>query len=279
MLVHKTVKLFIGGKFPRTESGRSFPEYHNGSKEIYANVCHGSRKDFRNSVEAATKAESGWAKATAFNRGQILYRMAEMTEGKRLEFVDLFKKVLGKSDAEANAEVDAAIDAFVYYAGFTDKYQHLVGTVNPVSGPYMNYTQPEHMGVTVLICDDKFDFQKLVIDLCGIIGAGNTAVVLLAAECHSVLAPLAEVFATSDLPAGVVNLLSGHLEELAVHMAGHMEVKAVSYQHSDSKYLTMMRKEGADNMKRVIRKRAKNLTIEPLTDHLEYKTVWHPLGL
>ena len=276
--VAKTVKLFIGGAFPRTESGRSFPAYQINSKKIYAHLCRASRKDLRNAVGAAKSAQPGWAGRAAYNRGQILYRMAEMAEGKRLELVETFEQTLGYETASANAAVDRAIDAFVYYAGFADKYQQVIGAVNPVSGPHHNFTTPEPVGVVGLVCAEKFDFGQLVSQIAAIICAGNTSVVLLAEEGAAVLAPLAEIFATSDLPAGVLNLLTGFADELVPHLAGHMEIDALLFARNDEKMQAGLKEEAVYNLKRVTTKPAKDCSLEQILQFVEYKTVWHPVG-
>ncbi|MGZ5280099.1 MAG: aldehyde dehydrogenase family protein, partial [Pseudobdellovibrionaceae bacterium] len=213
--IAKTIKLFIGGEFPRTESGRSFPVYVNKSKNIYAHLCKASRKDLRNAITAAQAAVGSWSGKSAYNRGQILYRMAEMMEGKRPEIAEILVQTLGMTKAQTDKAIDAAIDAFVYYAGWTDKYQQVIGAVNPVSGPHHNFTTPEPVGVVGLLADQKFDFGALVAQISAIIASGNTVVVLMAEKGAATLAPLSEVFATSDLTKGVINLLTGHLDELA----------------------------------------------------------------
>jgi len=278
MKVFKTVKLYIGGKFPRTESGRSYPQkFHNRSK-VYAHLCQSSRKDLRITVEAARKAQPGWEARSAYNRGQILYRMAEMLEGKRPEFEQLFNDTLGYTKAKSNKAIDEAIDAFVYYAGFSDKYQQISSTVNPTNTPHHNFTMSEAVGVTTLVCADKFDFGKIVADISGLICGGNSVVVLLGNECPAVLAPLAEVLATSDLPGGVINLLTGDLKEIYKHMASHMEIHSINYQNENKAYFTEMKEMAIDNMKRLHPRTDGSLCVEKVLSFLEYKTVWHPVG-
>ena len=276
--VNKTYKLFIGGEFPRTESGRSFPQKFHNSESLYANLCRSSRKDFRNSVVAAKSAMGNWSSKSAYNRSQILYRMGEMTEGKRLEFVELFRNVLGWSKDQAHQAVDDAIDSFIYYAGFADKYQQLIGAVNPVAGPHHNFTTPEPMGVIGLLCSDNFDFGALTAQISSIICSGNTVVVLLGPNAPAVIGPLAEVFATSDLTKGAVNLLVGDRDELANFFGSHMEVQALSIQCEEPKYLAAARADGIHNMKRVFGPSPKGLGIESIINFVEYKTVWHPIG-
>lgn len=276
--VAKTIKLFIGGDFPRTESGRSLPLYSYKTKNIYAHICRASRKDVRNAVTAAQSALHGWQSKSAYNRGQILYRMAEMMEARRSELIETMAATLGTKALAANKSVDAAIDAFVYYAGFADKFQQVMGSVNPVSGPHHNFTTTEAVGVVALIGDQKFNFEKLVSQLAAIIASGNVVVALMGFEGSALLAPLAELLSTSDLSKGVVNLLTGDVEELAPHFATHMEIQSLSYQGSDKKLLKEFQLNAGLNMKRLVPKITKDLSLEHLTHYVEFKTVWHPIG-
>ncbi len=276
--VAKTIKLYISGAFPRTESGRSFPVYLFNSKKIYAHLCRASRKDLRNAVAAAKSAQAGWCGRSAYNRSQILYRMAEMMEGKRNEFIEIFVQTLGYSSAEANDVVEQAIDALVYYAGFADKFQQLIGAVNPVSGPHHNFTTPEAVGVVALICAEKFDFSRFVGQIAAITCSGNSTVVLLAQDGAAVLAPLAEVFATSDLPGGVINLLSGFAEELAPHLAGHMEIDSICLARNDENMRAAVKEDAVFNLKRIVDNPANELSLAQILQFVEYKTVWHPIG-
>lgn len=278
LAVPKTIKLFINGEFPRTESGRSFACYYNGTKDVYANLCLSSRKDLRNAVTAAKDAQKSWNERSAYNRGQILYRMAEMAEGKRSEFSEILENVIGLKAAEANQEINSAIDSFVYYAGFTDKYQQVIGAVNPVNGPHHNFTTPESVGVVALIGDDKFNFAKMVADICAIISSGNTLVALLPEASSPILATLAEALATSDLPKGVINLLSGSVEELGSQFGSHMEIQALCYRGKDIKRTTEFKTLAVDNMKRFVGPTAKVLALENILDFVEFKTIWHPIG-
>lgn len=279
MKVNKTIKLFINGEFPRTESGRSYPFYYHQSEDVYARVCQASRKDLRNTVEVAKDATQTWSKRSAYNKSQILYRMAEMCEGKREEFSKLFIETLGLSDKEANAQVDQAIDAFVYYSGFCDKYQQLIGAVNPINGPFHNFTTPEALGVVAIIDEEDFHFGKLTDRICSVICSGNSAIVLLTNQCPAVLAPLAEVFATSDLPAGVVNLLTGKLDELKEHVGTHLDILGISFHHKDQEILNQLKSDATQNMKRVIKGRENTRSLENILDFVEYKTIWHPIGV
>lgn len=277
--IAKTIKLFIGGEFPRTESGRSTPIFVHKTKKLYANVCLASRKDLRNAVTVAQSALDGWQSKSAYNRSQILYRMAEMMESKRQEFTVDLTETLGLTKANAEKSVDKAIDALVYYSGFADKYQQVLGSVNPVSGPHHNFTSTEAVGLVGLICNAKFDLSDVVAQISAIILSGNSVVVLLAAEGSAMLAPLAEVFATSDLPKGVINLLTGSVEELYQHFGNHMEIQSLSCQSKDKKILGEIRTMAAANMKRVVPPVKDSLSLEHLMSYVEFKTVWHPIGL
>lgn len=278
LVVPKTIKLFINGEFPRTESGRSFPCYYKESKKLYANLCLASRKDHRAAVSAAKDAFPAWEARSAYNRSQILYRMAEMAEGKRHEFLEVLQNVIGLSVKDATAMFEKSIDAFIYYAGFCDKYQQIIGAVNPVNGPHHNFTTPEPVGVVGLICEDDSNLAKITSDICSIIATGNTVVVLLPETSSPLLAALAETFATSDLPKGVVNLLSGSTEELYTFFGSHMEIQSLSYQGTDIKKTKEMQILAIENMKRFVPRHKHDLDIENILSFVEYKTVWHPVG-
>lgn len=286
--VLKTIKLFIGGEFPRTESGRSFAVLRHragkgaakGSPDaVYAQLCLASRKDFRNAVTAAQGALGSWSGKSAYNRAQILYRMAEMIEGKREEFVEVLRETLGQSPKAAEASVDAAIESFVYFAGWADKYQQVIGAVNPVSGPHHNFTSAEPVGVVGLIAGEKFDLGRLAADIAAILASGNVLVALLSEQGSAIIAPLSEALATSDLTKGAVNLLTGSLEELGEQFGAHLELQSLSVQSENQKLLTSLRTAAAENMKRVVpRHDEKRLELERLLSFVEYKTVWHPIG-
>lgn len=277
--VPKTIKLFINGEFPRTESGRSFPCYYHKSKEVYAHLCQASRKDLRAAVSAAKDAQPSWAKRTAYNRSQILYRMAEMAEGNRAQFCEILESVSGLNPKATSAVVDDMVAAFVYYAGFTDKFQQVMGAVNPVSGPHHNFTSTEPVGVVGLIASEKLEFAKLIADISAIICSGNTVVVLLPQSSSPLLAALAETLATSDLPKGVINLLSGSVEELASQFGSHMEVHALSYQGNSSQVATELKSLSVENMKRFTPLLTQPLGLENIISFVEFKTVWHPIGV
>jgi acyl-CoA reductase-like NAD-dependent aldehyde dehydrogenase len=269
LAVRKTYKLFIGGKFPRSESGRSYPVQNS-------NVALASRKDVRDAVVAARKAQSGWAGATAYNRGQILYRAAEMLEGRRAQFVEL---------GVPPAEVDAATDRWVWYAGWADKIAQVYGGANPVAGPYFNLSAPEPTGVVGVVAPGDSALLGLVSVVAPAIVTGNT-VVVLAAEAQPLPAvTLAEVLATSDLPGGVVNILTGRAAETAPWLASHDDVNAIDLTGvTDPALATELERAAAENLKRVLRPPAgahdwsADPGIERMTVLLETKTVWHPKG-
>lgn len=278
MNVPKTIKLYVGGKFPRTESGRSYPLFKKNGEE-YARLCQSSRKDFRDAVTSAKQGEKTWSSRTTFNRSQILYRMAEMVEGKKEEFTALFKDVLGLSEEDSQVMTAQGRDAFVYYAGFCDKLAQIVGSVNTINGPHHHFSTPESMGIVMLIEGDSFDFERLCATISAILVGGNSLIVLLGKGCPAVLAPLAEVFATSDVPAGVVNLLTGDLSELYTHIASHREVRSIHYQHNDMNVFHEMKQLATNNMKRMVVGRKHCLGLQPILDHVEIKSVWHPIGV
>jgi acyl-CoA reductase-like NAD-dependent aldehyde dehydrogenase len=260
--VKKTYKLYIGGAFPRSESGRTYEAED-------ANVARGSRKDLRDAVRAARGAFAGWSGMTAYNRGQVVYRIAEMLESRRAEFADL------SSGAD---EVDRAIDRLVWYAGWADKLAQVLGSSNPVAGPYFNFTVPEPTGVVGILTPDEPPLLGLVSRVAPAIVGGNTTVVV-ASETHPLAAvELAEVLATSDVPGGVVNLLTGFREELAPWLAGHMDVNAIDLAGADGQ-VEELERLAAENVKRVVRGRADDQSPWEIASFLELKTVWHPIGV
>jgi acyl-CoA reductase-like NAD-dependent aldehyde dehydrogenase len=259
--VKKTYKLFIGGGFPRSESGRTYEAEGQ-------NVARASRKDARDAVVAARKAQPGWATATAYNRGQVLYRLAEMLETRT---ADLAAVCSGKK------EVEAAIDRVVWYAGWADKLAQVLGSSNPVSGPYFNFTFPEPTGVVAILAPDEPALGGLVSRLAPALVGGN-AVVVVASETHPLAAiELAEAIATSDVPGGVVNILTGQREELAPILAGHMDVNALDLTGADGQSPELERL-AADNVKRVVHGSADEQSPWAIANFLELKTVWHPIG-
>jgi acyl-CoA reductase-like NAD-dependent aldehyde dehydrogenase len=259
--VKKTYKLYIGGAFPRSESGRT---YHAEGQ----NVARASRKDLRDAVRAARAAFPGWAGATAYNRGQVLYRVAEMMEARRADLAALCSGV---------GEVDRSIDRFVWYAGWADKLAQVLGGTNPVAGPYFNFTIPEPTGVVGILAPDEPGLEGLVSRLAPAIVGGNAAVAV-ASEQHPLAAiELAEVLATSDVPGGVVNILTGHRAELAPWIAGHMDVNALDVTGADG-LAPELEKLAAENVKRVVRGTADGQSPWDIASFLELKTVWHPIG-
>lgn len=247
--VSKTYKLFIDGKFPRSESGRTIAVADSKGR-VAAHVCHASRKDLRDAVTAARKALPGWRGATAYLRGQILYRMAEMMEGKREELAAALV-VGGEKPAAARREVDAAIDRLIGYAGWADKYAQVLGCNNAVAGPYYNFTVPEPTGVVAVVAPDEPGLLGLI-SLCAPALCAGNAVVAVASEKHPIAAAvLAEVFATSDLPGGVLNLLTGTRDELVPVIAGHRDIDAVIAAGVTSEHAKTLREGAAENVKRV----------------------------
>src|SRR6267142_3140821 len=259
--VQKTYKLFIGGAFPRSESGRTLVA--DG-----ANIARASRKDLRDAVRIARQAGIGWAKATAYNRGQVLYRIAEMMETRRSELAAL---------ASSAGEVDRAIDRVVWYAGWADKLAQVIGSANPVAGPYFNFTIPEPTGVTGILAPEP-PLLGLVTRLAPVIVGGNTAVVI-ASEAHPLVAiEFAECLATADVPPGVVNILTGQRKELAPWLASHMYVSALDLTGADGDNAELERL-GAENVKRIVRGRPDAQSPYEIAAFLELKTVWHPIGM
>lgn len=275
--VPKTIKLFVAGEFPRTESGRTYAIHRKGSGPLYANLCLASRKDLRTSVTAAQEALKGWDSRSAYNRSQILYRMAEIFESRRGSFQEILTSVFGLTPTKSQSEIHAAIDLLVYFAGFVDKYQQIVGSVNPVNGPHHNFTSPEAVGVVGGLFSDKDSLSQVVGHLASIIASGNTVVALLPGHLGVFVAELGEVFATSDLPKGVVNLLSGSAQELYEQFGSHMEIQSLFCSHPTDEQRSKMRALGVENMKRFRELGNSEFTVENILNFVEYKTVWHPV--
>ena len=273
--VKKTYKLFIGGAFPRSESGRSY-EIKNKRGQFIANPAQASRKDLRDAVLAAKNAHPGWSGATAFNRGQILYRIAEMLEGRTSQFVDEIVATTGVTSSVAKQEVSAAIDLWVWYAGWCDKITSVSGNNNPIAGPYYNFTIPESLGVIGIVAEEKDSLIGLVRSLAPIIAGGNTSVLIASQSRPLAAITLAEVLATSDLPAGVVNILTGIKTELAPWLASHMEIDGLDLSGIDS--IAELRVSGAENLKR-IHTFEKDVSPERILAFMEYKPIWHPVGI
>jgi acyl-CoA reductase-like NAD-dependent aldehyde dehydrogenase len=282
--VRKTYKLYIGGAFPRSESGRSY-QVTGADGTFLANAALASRKDARDAVAKARGAFSGWSGATAYLRGQILYRIAEMLEGRREQFVAEVRAVEGLSAKQAEAQVDAAIDRWVWYAGWTDKIGQIRSSANPVSGPYWNVSSPEPTGVVAVFAPERPALLGLVSVLAPAIAVGNTAVLVAPDSAALPAITLAEVLATSDLPGGVVNILTGKSAELGKPLAEHLDVDALDLAGiADTEFATSLEQSAAENLKRVLRPSSApaDWTDAPgtkrLTAFLETKTVWHPVG-
>nr|WP_062338357.1 aldehyde dehydrogenase family protein [Herbidospora sakaeratensis] len=281
--VRKTYKLYIGGAFPRSESGRSYVV--TGAKgEFLANASKASRKDVRDAVSAARKAFPGWSSATAYNRGQILYRIAEMLEGRRAQFVSEVAEADGVSGKKAGELVDAAVDRLVWYAGWSDKISSLRGSANPVAGPYFNLSTPEPTGVVGIVAPPMGPLFGLVSVIAPVIVTGNTCVVIASERAPLPSITLAEVLATSDLPGGVVNILTGSSAEMAPWLAGHMDVNGLDLTGADAELAQKCEELAAENLKRVLRPNGKtDWAADPgtgrMTAFLETKTVWHPIGI
>ena len=281
--VTKTCKIYIDGRFPRTESGRYFALEDERSGAI-ANVCRASRKDFRNAVVAARRAQAGWAEVSAYRRGQIVYRIAEMLEGRR----EAFAAELGRQGSparQAAGEVDAAIDRLIYFAGWADKYQQVFSTVNPVSSSHFNFSLLEPTGVVALLAPDEPGLLGLIANLAPAIVGGNTLVVLASAARPLSAVSFAEVLHAADVPSGVVNILTGFRAELTRHFASHMDVNAIVVCDADREARQEIQTLAAENLKCVVfRQRTDRSEPDSATPYLirdtqEVKTTWHPIGI
>ncbi len=276
--VQKTYKLYINGAFPRTESGR-YKDLRKSNGDLIANLCWASRKDFRNAVVAARKAQAGWHGRTAYNRSQIIYRMAEMLQQKESLFVDEMLQ-MGYSEKAAKTEFDESVEYLVYYAGWCDKYVQVYSTVNPVSGSYFNFSLPEPMGVVAAMASDKTALIGFLEAIIPVIVSGN-AVVVLASEKMPVSAmSFAEVLATSDLPGGVINILTGNRSELLMQFASHMDVNAFLIWDASSADAIEIGGYAAENVKRIKMYESAEkgaLSLKRITDTVEVKTTWHPI--
>jgi acyl-CoA reductase-like NAD-dependent aldehyde dehydrogenase len=280
--VAKTYKIYIDGKFPRTESGRYFTIEDNKGKVI-ANVCRGSRKDFRNATVAARKAQAGWAGANAYLRGQILYRIAEMLEGRREQFIAELK-LQGVTHRAAVKEVDTSIDRLIYFAGWADKYQQVFSAVNPVASSHFNFSVLEPTGVVSIIAPDDSGLLGLISNVAPTIVGGNTCVVLASESKPLSAVSFAEVLHASDVPAGVVNVLTGLRSELTGNFASHMDVNAIVFCDGARKTAKTVQELAADNIKRVIARADIDWSTDSaqhpylIRDTQEVKTTWHPIG-
>jgi acyl-CoA reductase-like NAD-dependent aldehyde dehydrogenase len=272
--IRKTYKLYVGGAFPRSESGRSY-EVHGHDGGLLANAVRASRKDIRDSVSAARSAWPKWSGTTAYNRGQILYRIAEMMESRRSDLVNAIERAEGSKDAET--QVDDAIDLWVWYAGWTDKLTQVMGGLNPVAGPYFNLTAPEPIGVAGIVAPETPSLLGLTRRLAPALCGGNV-VVTLASQAHPLPAiELAECMATADVPGGVVNILTGLKSELVPVLASHLDVDAIDVTGVDADDREEVERLGAANVKRIIHE-SKAPTPYEVTAFMDYKTVWHPKG-
>jgi acyl-CoA reductase-like NAD-dependent aldehyde dehydrogenase len=278
--VRRTAKLYIGGEFPRSESGRSYEALsHDG--RLLARVARASRKDLRDAVRAARAAQPEWGGKTASTRGQILYRVAELMEGRRAQFEEELADAGAKDPARG---VSASIDRWVWYAGWADKIGQVLGSTNPVAGPYFNFTIPEPTGVVGIVAPGDRSLLGLVSRLAPAIVSGNTAVVIASEASPLPAVSLTEVLATSDVPGGVVNLLTGMTAELVPWLAGHMDVNGIDVTGVPEDLLPQVEELSAENVKRVVR----GADVDPFSDEaqspyevtalMEFKTVWHPMG-
>jgi acyl-CoA reductase-like NAD-dependent aldehyde dehydrogenase len=288
--VRKTYKLYVGGAFPRSESGRSYV-VEDSAGRFLANASAASRKDARDAVQAARKAFTGWSARTPYNRGQVVYRVAEVLEGRRAQFVDEVQRSEGVSKRQAAAIVDATVDRLVWYAGWADKVAQVVGGTNPVAAPYFNFSLPEPTGVVAVLAPQASSLLGLVSVIAPVVVTGNTAVVAASPARPLPAITLSEVLATSDVPGGVVNVLTGTLADTAPTLASHMDVNALDLtglaggSTADRATATELEQSAAENLKRVLRAplTEPDWTLEPglerMTTFLETKTVWHPIGV
>jgi acyl-CoA reductase-like NAD-dependent aldehyde dehydrogenase len=282
--VRKTYKLYIGGAFPRSESGRTYP-VTAADGAFLANAALASRKDARDAVVAARSAFGPWSRATAYNRGQILYRVAELMEGRRDQFVTEVAAAEGLSTSAARETVDAAIDRWVWYAGWTDKIAQVVGGSNPVAGPFFDFSVPEPTGVVAIVAPAGASLLGLISVVAPVVAVGNTAVVIASEQRPLPAVTLTEVLATSDVPGGVVNLLTGKPAEIAPWLASHADVNGIDLTGVPLELWADLERAAADNLKRVRRPADHELDwranpgTKPLTAFLETKTVWHPIGV
>jgi acyl-CoA reductase-like NAD-dependent aldehyde dehydrogenase len=281
--VRKTYKLYIGGAFPRSESGRSYV-VNDSRGRFLANASQASRKDARDAVQAARKAFSGWSTRTPYNRGQVLYRVAEVLEGRRAQFADEVQRSEGVTKRQAETTVDVTVDRLVWYAGWADKIMQVVGGANPISGPYFNFSLPDPTGVVAVVAPQDSSLLGLVSVLAPVVVTGNTAVVVTSYVRPLPAITLSEVLATSDVPGGVVNVLTGAAAEVGPWLASHMDVNAIDLAGvEDPDLARSLEESAAENLKRVRRPEATDWSTDPgidrMTAFLETKTVWHPIGI
>lgn len=278
--VLKTYKIYIGGKFPRTESGRYYQPEAKG--KVLGNICQSSRKDFKNAVVAARSAQGGWSAKSAYNRSQILYRIAEILEGRRSQFVDELIQQ-GSAKTKAVEEVDLSIDRLIYFAGWCDKYTQIFSAVNPVASSHFNFSVPEPTGVVAIMAPEKSGLLGLISQIAPTIAGGNTCVVLASENKPLCSVTFAEVLSTSDVPGGVVNILTGNRKELISHFASHMDVNAIIYCGDNSDEKRSVRETAIDNLKRVFVREEGDYVNEKhenpylISELQETKTTWHPI--
>lgn len=287
--VPKMYKLFIGGKFTRTESERYLIALNPRTKEKICNISRASRKDVRNAVVAARAGHNLWSEKTSYEKGQIMYRLAEMLEGRKEQFANEIMQSTGCPKQQASREVMKAIDRIVWYAGFADKWSQLVGTVNPVQNGYFNFSIPEPTGIVGILLSDEPSFLGLISRICPVIVSGNSCIILTSESAPLPALSFSEVIATSDFPAGVINILTGHKKELIPHLAGHMDVNAFDYADNNSVFKKDVQAACANNVKRFVYSALKNVkdyyndelneNIYQIQNFVEIKTVWHTMGL
>jgi acyl-CoA reductase-like NAD-dependent aldehyde dehydrogenase len=280
LVIPKTYKLYIGGKFPRSESGRVY-EIATAKGTFLANVAKASRKDAREAVVAARAAVTGWSGATGYNRGQVLYRIAELLEGRRAQFVDEIRASEGVSVSAAERQVDAAIDVWVWYAGWADKYVQVAGNGNPVSGPFFNVSTPESTGVVAIVAPQESSLLGLASVVAPALVSGNTVVVLASETAPLSAISFSEILATSDVPGGVVNILTGSAAEVAPWLASHADVNAIDLAGAGSLEWVDLQIAAAETLKRVLAPEVgvPAPSLERITFFTETKTVWHPKGI
>jgi len=276
----KTYKIYIGGKFPRTESGRYYQPEANG--KVLGNICLSSRKDFRNAVVAARSAQGGWSAKSAYNRSQILYRIAEILEGRKNQFIEELIQQ-GSKKAQAEKEVDLSIDRLIYFAGWCDKYTQIFSSVNPVASSHFNFSVPEPTGVVAILAPEESGLLGLISQIAPTIAGGNTCIVLASENKPLCSVTLAEVLSTSDVPGGVINILTGNRKELIPHFAAHMDVNALVYSGDNAAEIKSIHEAAVDNLKRVIIRDGGNYVSDKhenpylISSLQETKTTWHPI--
>lgn len=284
--VAKTFKMYVNGAFIRSERGRCLPQ-HDQEGNFVANYSWATRKDFRNAMVAARKAQGGWFKRSAFNRSQILYRIAEMLESRRGVFVDNLVQLAGYSAEEASAEVDAAVDRTFWYAGWCDKYIQILGSVNPIAGPFFNFSFPEPTGVVTVFTPSNAPLLGVVSSILPVILSGNSCIAVVENRAPVIALELGEVFATSDVPGGVVNILTGRRDELISHVANHMDLNAIAYFGDNADEIKEIQEAAAENVKRVTVYDDPSdaawlddsmQSLYRITPFIETKTAWHPMG-